>query len=85
METYVDNFHDCRKQTAAYLLEAARRRLQHETNLCRPSVLLRVTITPHNTDDLQLKYEAAYSGVIAWGDTPELACQAFDLLWQQGE
>lgn len=73
-------FNDAMQQTAGYLLQAARRRLQRETNLCRPSVMLRAAVQIGEGG----QYTASYSGVFACGDSPEEAYEAFDQLWQKG-
>lgn len=67
----------CKMQTAALLREAAALTVHKINQELRPSFMNDVEVSKV----APALWEAAHSGVIGYGDSPEAACQAFDELW----
>lgn len=57
-------------------------KLQHHRmkTACRPCMMLPTTIEQEEEG-----FSVSYGNLIAYGSSPEIACQNFDRLWTQGE
>jgi hypothetical protein len=84
--SYAEELRQLLRETIEDFRASAARCRQSAENFCRPSVILKPSVTPMTCAATGvLYYVAAYSGLFAAGDTPELACQEFDRLWMFGE
>lgn len=51
---------------------------------CSPHVLMKPKVYKDGNQWCALYGENIQEGVVGFGDTPELACKAFDLAWEKG-
>lgn len=65
-------------------LEATRDAMQSAKQLKRPCMTLGIQVRQEERGDRTV-FIAAWSGLIAEGDTPEMACSNFDRMWVGGD
>lgn len=65
-------------------LEATKDALQRAKQLKRPCMTLGIQVRQEERDDRTV-FIAAWSGLVAEGDTPEIACSNFDRMWVGGD
>lgn len=65
-------------------LEIEKDVLQRNKQLKRPCMTLGCAVSSIK-DDNGTRFSCAWSGLIAYGESPEIACQNFDRMWVGGE
>ncbi len=64
--------------------ESMKDHLQRNKQLKRPCMTLGIMVTQEDRGDNKV-FIAKWSGLVAEGDTPEMACSNFDRLWVGGD
>lgn len=65
-------------------LEIEKDAAQRHKQLKRPCMTLGAVVRPEERDD-GTRFSCSWTGLVAYGETPEIACQNFDRMWVGGE